>query len=251
MIFKKIVTGIVTIAASVSLTACSSDVFSAPSGKLSDIFEGSGSFMEGGKGSLDANNADVEFAKKSLEFLTVKDYQDNGDYNRTAEFGNAWTDKNTAEGGGNGCNTRDDILKRDLTDVRYTDAKECVVATGTLEKDPYTGRPINFRRGKSTSSAVQIDHIVPLKNAWVMGANTWTQEERVRFANDPKNLLAVDGPSNNAKSDKAADEWLVPDNPDFRCNYVALQVEIKSDYQLAVSPTEKKAMQTVLNQCTA
>lgn len=253
--FRKLIATALAAVSLVSLSSCSDGgIFTLPSAgdvankaKDVDIFGDWGNF---GKGGLSANNADIDFALKTIEYLEVRDYQDKGTYNRSY-FGAAWTDNNTAEGGGNGCDTRNDILKRDLADVRYapSDTKKCVVITGTLENDPYTGRPINFRRGTSTSSAVQIDHIVPLKNAWVMGADTWTDVERVRFANDPKNLLAVDGPANNGKSDKAADTWVVPDNPAFRCDYIALQVEIKSDYQLAVSPREKSAMVNVLNQC--
>ena len=107
----------------------------------------------------------------------------------------AWTDDNAAPGGHNGCDTRNDILDRDLIDKTYVSIKRCpdAVATGTLH-DPYTNATVAFVRGDQVGASVQIDHIVPLALAWDLGARTWTDEMRLRFANDPANLLAVDGP---------------------------------------------------------
>lgn len=192
---------------------------------------------------------DVVARARELDFLEVRQYVDKGTYNRDA-FGQAWTDANTMEYGQNGCDTRNDILKRDLSNVSFSDTKNCVVVTGVLEQDPYTGRDIYFRRGATTSAAVQIDHVVALKNAWNMGADQWTMQERIDFANDPDNLLATDGPANNQKRDKAADSWLVPDNPEFRCEYAARQIHVKSKWGLAVSPTEKRALTEVLKTCS-
>ena len=115
------------------------------------------------------------------------------DYRRAA-FGDSWTDDNTAPGGHNGCDTRNDILDRDLVDKVYVAIKRCptAVATGTLH-DPYTNEIISFTRGNQVGAAVQIDHIVPLALAWDLGARDWTDDMRTRFANDPANLLAVAG----------------------------------------------------------
>ena len=118
------------------------------------------------------------------------------DYRRAA-FGEAWDDDNDAPGGHNGCDTRNDILGRDLVDKTYVAIKRCpdAVATGVLH-DPYTNQTISFVRGAQVGAAVQIDHIVPLAYAWDMGARDWNDAMRIRFANDPANLLAVAGQAN-------------------------------------------------------
>ena len=123
------------------------------------------------------------------------------DYRRAA-YGDAWTDDNDAPGGHNGCDTRDDILNRDLVDKTYVGIKRCpnAVATGTLH-DPYTNATISFHRGAKVGASVEIDHIVPLALAWDMGAFDWPAPQRVRFANDPANLLAVPGQANEDKGD--------------------------------------------------
>ena len=124
---------------------------------------------------------------------------------------------------------------------------KCTVVSGHLE-DPYTARGIDYQRGRATSSAVQIDHLVPLKNAWQSGARNLSQERRVQLANDPLNLLAVDGPTNQAKSDKDAREWL-PANAAFQCQYVERQVMVKAKYGLWVTNSERGAMAGVLDRC--
>jgi len=123
------------------------------------------------------------------------------DYRRAA-FGDSWTDDTTAPGGHNGCDTRNDVLDRDLLDKTYTSIKRCpnAVATGTLH-DPYTNAVIAFTRGNQVGASVQIDHIVPLALAWDLGARFWTDDLRTRFANDPANLLAVQGKANQDKGD--------------------------------------------------
>lgn len=165
-----------------------------------------------------------------------------------ARFGVAWTDDNDDLDGHNGCDTRDDVLRRDLTVVVVeAKTKGCVVATGVLA-DPYiAGRRISFTRGPQ-SSVVQIDHVVALGNAWQTGASSLTARQRQDIGNDPLNLLAVDGPSNEAKGDDDASGWLPP-NTDFRCAYVARQVAVKSKYALSVSGAEKAAMAKVLGSC--
>jgi hypothetical protein len=164
-------------------------------------------------------------------------------YDRDA-FGPAWADEDH-----NGCDTRNDILARDLKSVEFKDGTHnCVVLSGVLNPDPYTGQEITFTRGQNTSSEVQIDHVVSLADAWYAGAYDWSNAERLTYANDPLVLLAVDGGANQAKSASRADEWL-PDG-DFACEYVSLQIEIKATYNLAVTNDERAAMtQVLLNNC--
>ncbi len=180
-----------------------------------------------------------------LESLPVKGRAAKTGYNRKAKFGTAWKDVDH-----NGCDTRNDILKRDLTDVRFkSGTKECVVRSGTLA-DPYTGTSIKFVKGNKTSSAVQIDHVVALSDAWQKGAQQLSQESRVQLANDPYNLLAVDGTANKQKSDSDAASWL-PSNKNFRCEYVARQIGVKAKYSLWVTQAEHDAMANVLSSCPA
>lgn len=163
-------------------------------------------------------------------------------YNRAVGFGEPWIDVDK-----NGCNTRDDILKRDLTGDEFRDGNQCVVSHGWLA-DPYTGRNIEFTRGVGTSSKVQIDHVVSLSDAWRSGAWQLPYGQRVAIANDPLNLLATDGPTNAAKGDKDASQWLPP-NVAERCDYVSRQVAVKLKYALSVTPGEQRAMKSVLLTC--
>jgi hypothetical protein len=126
-----------------------------------------------------------------LGTLAVKGRAPKTGYSR-AQFGESWTDDNDAPDGHNGCRTRDDILARDL--ARMT-TSGCTVRSGELV-DPYTGARIAFRYGVVTSAQVQIDHVVALGDAWQTGAQQWAAQKRIAFANDPLNLLAVDGSSN-------------------------------------------------------
>lgn len=155
-------------------------------------------------------------------------------------FGKGWVKSD-------GCDTRNRILARDLKSITYADNKECMVATGVLD-DPYTGLTIDFERGTKTSSAVQIDHIVPLANAYRSGAQKLSAEDRVAFANDPANLLAVDGPTNGAKGAKSLEEWL-PSNDEFWCDYVDLWVNVKNDWGLWMTAPEKSTATEVLTDC--
>ena len=117
-----------------------------------------------------------------------------------------------------------------------------------LLHDPYTGKDIPFTRGQGTSEAVQIDHVVAMSNAWQTGAQQLTAEERTNFANDPLNLLAVDGPANQKKGDGDAATWLPPQK-NYRCAYVARQIEVKARYRLWVTQPEKDAMLSILDTC--
>lgn len=190
---------------------------------------------------------DVAQTLATLETLPVKGRAPKTGYTRD-EFGQAWSDDVTVAGGHNGCDTRNDILDRDLIDRTYKDGtKNCVILTGTLN-DPYTGKTIAFTRGKDTSSSVQIDHVVALSDAWQKGAQQLDDTTRRNLANDPRNLLAADGPANQQKSDGDAATWL-PANKSFRCVYVAKQVEVKAAYQLWVAQAEQDAIARVLSAC--
>ncbi|MBZ2194997.1 HNH endonuclease family protein [Occultella gossypii] len=150
----------------------------------------------------------------------------------------------------NGCDVRNDVLRRDLVDVTIRPGTNgCVVETGTLQ-DPYTGTVMAFQRGSDTSGQVQIDHVVALANAWVTGAQDWDATESEQFGNDPLNLLAVNGPANQGKGADDAAEWLPP-NAGFRCEYVAIQVAVKLAYELTVTAAEQDAMLDVLATCPA
>ncbi|MCF8536134.1 MAG: HNH endonuclease family protein [Rhodoluna sp.] len=145
------------------------------------------------------------------------------------------------------CDLRNYILNRDLTNITWRADANCLVATGTL-KDPYTGKVIRFVRGVKTSMAVQIDHVVALSNAWKTGAASASATTRYNIANDPLNLLAVDGPTNGSKSDSDASQWLPP-NRAYHCAYVSRQVAVKVKYKLWVTTAEKTAMTKVLRTC--
>ncbi len=155
------------------------------------------------------------------------------DYRRAA-FGESWTDDTTAPGGRNGCDTRNDILDRDLVDKVYTSITRCpnAVATGTLF-DPYTNDTVAFTRGNRVGASVQIDHLVPLALAWDLGARTWTDVQRVRFANDPANLIAVQGKANQDKGDAEPADWMPP-NRAFWCQYAVQFVAVLRGYALPI-----------------
>jgi len=185
--------------------------------------------------------ADLAAGRQALAALAVQELASADGYTRE-QFGAAWTDVDR-----NGCDTRNDVLRRDLTDVTLDpDTHGCVVLTGRLD-DPYTGRVIAFARGP-TSADVQIDHVVALDDAWRTGAQTWTAETRLAYANDPGVLLAVDGDANQEKGAGDASQWL-PSNTGYRCVYVLRQVRIKAAYGLWVTRAEHDAMERVLDGC--
>ena len=158
-------------------------------------------------------------------------------------FGAGWVDTDR-----NGCDTRNDVLARDLTGEEVEPGtRDCVVVSGTLA-DPYSGRTIAFRRGQGTSDDVQVDHVVALSDAWQKGAQQWDDARRTQFANDPLNLLAVDGPLNAQKGDGDAATWLPPARA-ARCAYVARQVAVKVEYGLWMTRAEHDAIATVLEDC--
>ncbi|WP_240929798.1 HNH endonuclease family protein [Streptomyces coryli] len=176
-------------------------------------------------------------ALQAAEGLTAKGRAPKTGYDRD-RFGSPWADTDS-----NGCPTRDDILRRDLTDTATRD--DCEVSEGTLAKDPYSGQRVVFERGGP--SEVDIDHIVALSDAWQKGAHRWPAAKRIAFANDPLNLLAVGASPNRSKGDGDAATWLPPKA--FRCTYVARQVAVKKKYELWATKAEKQAITRVLGGC--
>jgi hypothetical protein len=179
-------------------------------------------------------------AADALRSLQVGGRGSRSGYDRAA-FGQAWADVDR-----NGCDTRNDVLARDLVRVAFKPrTRDCAVLTGHL-RDPYTGAEIDFVRGRGDT--VEIDHVVALSDAWQTGASTWTDARRLAFANDPIELLATSRQANRAKSDSDAASWLPPLRA-YRCSYVARQVEVKQRYQLRVTRAEGDAMARVLAAC--
>ena len=172
-----------------------------------------------------------------LDTLPVKGRAPKTGYSRD-HFGDGWNKVGQ-------CDMRNIILHRDLKNVVVSG--DCKVMSGSLE-DPYTGNTIVFTRGEQTSDDVQIDHIVALSNAWQTGAQQLTLPMRIAMANDPLELVAVDGVTNQKKGDSDAATWLPP-NKAFRCQYVARQIAVKSKYMLWVTQAERDAMRRVLGEC--
>jgi hypothetical protein len=170
------------------------------------------------------------------------------DYHRDA-FGDSWTDDNSAPGGHNGCDTRNDILNRDLVDKTFVSIKRCpnAVATGTLH-DPYTNATVAFMRGAQVGAAVQIDHLVPLALAWDLGARNWTDDTRIRFANDPANLVAVDGHANQDKGDNEPAVWMPP-NTAFHCQYAMQFIAVLRGYGLPVDAPSVPVLREAAETC--
>lgn len=169
------------------------------------------------------------------------------EYRRDA-FGERWADVD-----GNGCDQRQDVLARDLT---VLERHRCTVLHGVLEADPYTGARIEFWHdrtapaGNAGSVAIQIDHIVSLAAAHRGGAWAWTSAKREAFANGLEQLRAVDGPTNQSKSDKGPGRWL-PVAPAARCAYASDYVRIVTAWNLAVDVDDKAALVDELEGCTA
>ena len=187
----------------------------------------------------DSAASDSAEALALLETLDIKGRAPKTGYGRDL-FGPTWHDVD-----GNGCSTRNDILARDLTGIEREDG--CSVSSGLLQ-DPYTDTAIDFTAGMDTSAEVQIDHVVALSDAWQKGAQQLSEQQRLVFANDPLNLLAVDGPTNQSKGDGDAATWLPP-NRSYWCPYVARQVDVKAKYDLWVTQPEHDRMAEVLRDC--
>ncbi|MGC4998062.1 HNH endonuclease family protein [Streptomyces sp. DT195] len=179
-------------------------------------------------------------ALTAADSLEVKGRAPKTGYSRE-RFGSAWADTDS-----NSCDTRDDILKRDLKEVKFSGGK-CKVTFGVLEPDPYSGKTVTYRRGRSL---VDIDHVVALSDAWQKGAKYWDTSKRIALANDPLNLLAVDASTNRGKGDGDTASWVPPEKK-YRCTYVAAQVAVKKKYDLWVTSAEKSAMKKILASCPA
>lgn len=161
-------------------------------------------------------------------------------YARTL-FGQTWADVDE-----NGCSTRNDVLARDLTDVK-TAADGCAVTYGVLA-DPYSGLTVQFHRGQETSRLVPIDHRVPPAEAWASAASGWTEDQRLYFANDPANLVATTEGENSGKSDHDPAEWL----PSWRggwCTYTLAYIDVKATWRLSVDQAEADALNRLLATC--
>ncbi|CAL9506586.1 hypothetical protein SUDANB6_03559 [Streptomyces sp. enrichment culture] len=187
-------------------------------------------------------DADRAAAREVIEELPTKGRGPKTGYDRD-EFGYAWMD--TADGvplARNGCDTRNDLLRRDGRDLRFRSGSDCVVTAMTLH-DPYTGTTIEWR--KQRASEVQIDHVVPLSYSWQMGSSRWPESKRERFANDALNLIPVEGRANSAKGDAGPAAWLPPDRS-IRCAYAVRFAQVAVKYELPVTAPDKRAM---LRQC--
>jgi hypothetical protein len=221
------------------LTACAPDHLPGMPAPLSPM---SSSMPSARTTSTPPSAAAAESAEAVLARLVVKPLALARGYSRAA-FGPAWADTDH-----NRCDQRNDVLHRDLTAVRLTTGSRCLVASGVLH-DPYTDTTVSFMRGPKTSDAVQIDHVVALDDAWQTGAATWTSAKREQLATDEQHeLLAVNGPTNQAKGDADAASWLPP-NTHFGCPYVAAQIRVKATYGLWVTPSEHEAMARILATC--
>lgn len=185
-----------------------------------------------------SQDAQTELASAALEELEVKGRAPKTGYSRE-QFGGGWADLG-------GCDVRNLILQRDLKPISVSQ-DGCDVVKGEL-RDPYTAQEISFVRGRFTSDDIQIDHVVALSDAWQKGAQQMSQADRLRFANDALNLLAVDGSANIKKGDGDSATWLPP-NKSYRCQYVARQVAVKKKYNLWVTKAEKDAMKRILRAC--
>ncbi len=186
----------------------------------------------------------AEDALSMLEGLTVTPSGSMAGYSRDAfphwasEAGSyGWTEPDGA------CDVRDAALIRDGEGVEIDG--DCSMIAGTWT-DPYTGKTL------TNSSEVDIDHVVPLANAWRSGANSarWSTADREAYANDPEVLLSADASANRAKGDKGPEAWKPP-NRDYWCEYARRWIWIKSDWGLTVNPAEKSALRQMLGTCGA
>lgn len=219
-----------------------------------------GAGIDSAEGRVPAGTLDQTAAAQALQALVVAPPAELSGYDRdcgpgqACSFGPAWSDDVDVAGGHNGCDTRNDMLNRDLhpgqlggvaVAKRLREPGRCVVLEGVLD-DPYTGKAIHFT--KDRADAVQVDHVVALAAAWRAGAAAWQPRQRHNFANDPRNLLVVDASTNQSKGDATADEWQPPNNG-FHCEFARVIVTVKAAYQLTVTLAEKAALQSALQRC--
>jgi Protein of unknown function (DUF1524) len=178
----------------------------------------------------------VADAREELADLRVSAPGGDAGYARD-RFGQRWADTDH-----NGCDTRNDILGRDLDDV--TKRGRCVVVGGRLD-DPYTGRNMTFI--KAEAAQVQIDHIYPLALSWRMGAADWSEDRRTDFANDRDNLLAVWGRPNGQKGDSGPAEWRP--RRAYQCTYAIKFVDVAAEYDLSITGADHDALEVMLDRC--
>lgn len=186
-------------------------------------------------------------AAEVLDTLEVKGRAPMTGYDRDL-FGQAWSDAARVDGARNGCDTRNDVLRRDLTKTTIKPGTNgCVAQTGTL-RSPYTGETVQFERGED-SGKVQIDHVVPLADVWVKGGQQLSDEELLDVANDPLNLVAVEGSVNASKGAGDAATWRPPARGAW-CENAARQIAVKAKYDLWVTSAEKQALGEMLKGCS-
>lgn len=184
----------------------------------------------------------VEDAVSMLERLTVAQSGSMAGYSReefphwaseAASYG--WTEPDGS------CDVRDAALIRDGEGVRIDG--DCSITSGTW-LDPYTGQTL------TDASEVDIDHLVPLANAWRSGASSarWSTADREAYANDPRVLLSADDAANQIKGDKGPEAWKPP-NRDYWCEYSRRWIWIKLDWQLSINPAEMTALRQMLGTC--
>ncbi|MER5882447.1 HNH endonuclease family protein [Streptomyces sp. NPDC001941] len=139
------------------------------------------------------------------------------------------------------CNTREVVLKRDGSNVQQDSSCAAVSGSWYSEYDGATW---------TAASDLDIDHVVPLAQAWRSGASSWTTAQRQSFANDLSRpqLIAVTDNVNQAKGDKDPAQWLPPRTA-YRCTYARMWTQVKHDWNLTVDSAEKSALQSILNGC--
>jgi hypothetical protein len=186
-------------------------------------------------------------ARAELDRLVVRARARGTEGYRRDAFGSDWVDTDD-----NGCNQRDDVLLRDAvrgtTRVQMKGACDHDVVAGTWH-DPYTGHTLTFTDLKDLrqAEAIQIDHVVPLAEAWVSGARRWSRARREAFANDLDELLAVDGPTNTSKGDGDPASWRP--RRGYQCTYARRWIAVKTRYHLAVDASEVAALEQMLGFC--
>lgn len=194
-----------------------------------------------------------------LDTITVAEPYAKTDYAREAFApGSTWS---WDDADNDGCDTRAEILMRDLDGGYEVRDKDCYITDGIMSVEPYTGQANRaFDAHGDYSEKLDIEHAVALGDAWFSGAWDWTPEQRVAFANDPRNLFAADPSNNRSHSDKSIDLWpnLATEGEDaanempnraFLCEYAAIQTEIKAAYGLSMSPEEADVMRGYLTDC--
>lgn len=190
----------------------------------------------GGSGSADAAESATAASELDELLVMVKDHRP-GPEPETFDW--------RADVDGNGCDTRNDVLRRDLNNITLAaDGDGCIVTSGDLDDD-YLGDSYSYELG---STAVDIDHIVSRSNAWQTGGAELSDEALQEFGNDPLNLLTVSSDLKRQKGGGDAATWLPP-NEEYQCEYASRQVAVKHKYGLWVTSPEKDALQRVLDNC--